>query len=79
MDKTSAISSATGVANQIPFTPRIAGSISIVININTKERENARIAETIPFDNAVKVPLAKILNPIKSNAIVQILFPVIAR
>ena len=79
MDRIRAISSAAGVASQIPFTPRSAGSTSIVININTKDREKARTAETTPLDNAVNIPLAKILKPIKSKAMVQIWFPVTAR
>ena len=51
----------------------------MVISMNTKEREKARIAETMPLDNAVNIPLAKILKPIKNNARVQIRFPVTAR
>lgn len=46
--------------------------------MNTKEREKARIAETIPLFKAVNIPLEKILNPINNNAILQILFPVTA-
>lgn len=75
----SAINSATGVASQIPFTPKKAGRTSIVTNINTKEREKARMAETTPFDNAVNIPLEKILNPIKNSAKVHIRFHVTAR
>ena len=47
--------------------------------MNTKDLENAKIAETTPFDSAVNIPLAKILKPMKNNAIVQIRFPVTAR
>lgn len=65
-DKINAINSAVGVANQMPFTPKKAGNTSIVININTNDLENARMAETTPLDNAVNNPLAKILNPIKT-------------
>ena len=54
------------------------GSIIIVNNINTKDLENASTAEIIPLDNAVNIPLANILKPIKNNAIVHILFPVTA-
>lgn len=61
MDNASAINSAAGVASQIPFTPKISGSTIIVISINTNDLENARTAETIPLDNAVNIPLAKIL------------------
>ena len=50
-----------------------------MISMNTNDRENARTAETTPFDSAVNIPLAKILKPIKKRAIVQILFPVTAR
>ena len=78
-DRESAISSAAGVASQIPFTPRNRGSTSIAAAINTKERENARTADTIPLDKAVNIPLAKILNPIKNRAIVQSRFPVTAK
>lgn len=45
----------------------------------TNDLEKARTAETTPFDSAVNMLLAKILNPIKSRAAVQILFPVTAR
>ncbi len=48
-------------------------------SINTKDLENASTADTTPLDNAVNIPLAKILKPMKSNAIVQIRFPVTAR
>ena len=51
----------------------------MVISINTKDLEKARMAEMIPLDNAVNIPLAKMLKPIKNNAIVHILFPVTAR
>ena len=78
-DKASAISSAAGVAIQIPFTPRIMGSTIIAASINTKDLENARTADTIPLDKAVNIPLAKILNPIKNRAIVQSRFPVTAK
>ena len=78
-DKARAINSAAGVASQIPFIPKIRGSAIIVISINTKDLENARIAETAPLDNAVNIPLAKILKPIKRSAAVHILFPVTAR
>lgn len=78
-DSVSAISSAAGVASQIPFTPRMRGSTIIVISMNTKDLENARTAETIPLDSAVNIPLVKILNPIKSSAMVQILLPATAR
>ncbi len=68
MDKASAISSAAGVASQTPFTPNSAGRTSMAISMNTKEREKARTAEIIPLDNAVNIPLAKILKPIKNSA-----------
>ena len=51
----------------------------MVISMNTKEREKARTADTMPFDRAVNIPLAKILKPIKSSARVQMRFPVTAR
>ena len=51
----------------------------MVISINTKDLENASMAETMPLDNAVNIPLANILNPIKNRAMVHILFPVTAR
>ncbi len=62
----------------MPFTPRIKGSTIMVMSINTNDLENARTAETIPLDNAVNIPLAKMLNPIKHNAAVHIRFPVTA-
>ena len=73
-----AISSAAGVASQIPVTPKNNGSANKQITMNTKEREKARIAETIPLFKAVNIPLEKILNPINNNTILQILFPVTA-
>ena len=78
-DRITAISSAAGVASQTPFTPQKAGSTSIAISMNTNDLEKARTAETTPLDNAVNIPLANILNPIKSNAMVQIRLPVTAR
>lgn len=51
----------------------------MVASINTNDLENARTAEITPLDNAVNIPLAKILNPIKTNATVHILFPVTAK
>ena len=50
----------------------IAGSISIAITINTKEREKASTAEINPLDNAVNIPLANTLKPIKMRADEQI-------
>ena len=78
-DNPSAISSAAGVASQTPFTPKNKGSTIIVINMNTKDLENARTAETTPLDNAVNIPLANILNPMNRSAMVHIRFPVTAR
>ena len=78
-DKAIAINSAAGVASQIPLTPNIRGSTTIVTSMNTKDLENASAADTTPFDSAVNIPLAKILKPINSNAMVQILLPVTAR
>lgn len=60
------------------MTPKNNGSANKQITMNTKEREKARIAETIPLFKAVNIPLEKILNPINNNAILQILFPVTA-
>ncbi len=62
----------------MPFTPKMTGSASIVISINTKEREKARTAETMPLESAVNIPLAKILKPMKNKARVQMRFPVTA-
>ncbi len=73
-----AISSAAGVASQMPFTPSSTGRVSMVSIINTKEREKASTPETTPLDSAVNIPLAKMLKPIKSSATVQIRFPVTA-
>ena len=78
-DNARAISSAAGVASHMPFTPKSNGSTIIAASINTKERENARTAETTPLDNAVNIPLAKMLYPIKHSAMVHIRFPVTAR
>lgn len=62
--KATASNSATGVASHIPVTPNTNGKTNRQITINTKEREKARIAETIPLFSAVNIPLEKILNPI---------------
>ena len=78
-DKASAISSAAGVASQIPVTPKNRGRTSIAASMNTKDLENARMAETAPLDRAVNIPLAKILNPMKHSAMVQKRFPATAR
>lgn len=78
MDNARAINSAAGVASQMPFTPKIAGSRSMVASMNTKEREKARIAETMPLESDVNIPLAKILNPMKNRAMLQMRFPVTA-
>ena len=77
-DRQTAINSAMGVASHIPVTPQTAGSISMAISMNTKDREKARMADTSPFDSAVNIPLAKMLNPMKINAKVQMRFPVTA-
>ena len=63
----------------MPFTPRIMGSTIMAAIINTKDLENASTAETTPLDKAVNIPLANMLKPINSNAMVHILFPVTAR
>lgn len=47
-DRARAINSAAGVASQMPFTPRSIGNTIMVININTNDLENARMADTIP-------------------------------
>ena len=51
----------------------------MVMSINTKEREKARIAETIPLDRAVNRPLVKMLKPMKHRAREQMRFPETAR
>ena len=79
MVRQKAMASATGVANQIPFTPQIAGNTSMVMIRKTKEREKASTAETSPLEMAVNMALPKILNPTKSSAKEQMRFPVTAR
>ena len=71
-DRQIAANSAAGVASHTPVTPQIAGSISIAITINTKEREKASTAEINPLDNAVNIQLANTLKPIKMRADEQI-------
>ena len=73
-----AIPSASGLASQIPVTPKKAGKSRRQITINTKDLEKARTAETIPLFKAVNKLLEKILNPIKHRAILQSRFPVTA-
>ena len=57
--------SATTTANQIPFTPQIAGNIIIVITCITKVLRKDKIADTFPSFNAVKNDDVNILNPVK--------------
>ena len=78
IDKQIAANSAAGVASHTPVTPQIAGSISMAITINTKEREKASMAEISPLDNAVNIPLANTLKPIKMRAMEQMRLPVTA-
>ena len=78
-DSARAISSAAGVASQTPFTPKNLGSTIIATIMNTNDLENASTAETTPFDNAVNVPLANILNPMNRSAMVHTRFPVTAK
>ena len=77
--KMTAINSVAGVASQIPITPKNAGRISMAIMVNTKVRKKASTAEIIPLESAANIPLAKMLNPTKSNASEQIRFPWTAR
>lgn len=49
-----------------------------MMSMNTKERENASTAETLPLDKAVNMPLMKMLKPMKNRAIVHTRFPVTA-
>lgn len=72
------MNSATGVAIQTPCTPKNRGRMPIVMSMNTKERENASTAETLPLDKAVNMPLMKMLKPMKNRAIVHTRFPVTA-
>ena len=78
-DKNIAANSATGFASHTPFTPKRAGSTSMAIIINTKEREKASTAEINPLDKAVNIPLANTLNPIKISEAEHIRFPVTAK
>lgn len=71
--------SAAGVASQMPLTPNIRGRIIMAAIINTKDLENASTADTMPLESAVNIPLANMLKPMKSNAMVHTLFPVTAR
>lgn len=57
------ISSARGIANQTPVTPKTFGKSIKQIIIHTKVRINEIIADTFPFDKAVKSEDAKIFTP----------------
>ncbi len=48
LGRVSAINFAAGVARQIPFIPKRAGRISMVISMNTKELEKASTSEAMP-------------------------------
>ena len=74
-----AASSAIGFASHAPVTPSRAGRVNMAIIIKTNEREKARMADTMPLDRAVNIPLAKTLKPMNSNAIEQMRLPVTAR
>ena len=63
----------------MPVIPIMAGRMSMVMSMKTKEREKAKTAEISPLDKAVNSPLAKILKPIKSSAKLQRRLPVTAK
>ena len=65
MSKVSA--SAAGTAIQAPLMPRKCGSTSRQAAVKTKVRQNERIADTLPLDNAVKNPEDVMLTPLNKK------------
>ena len=63
MDRSRVRNSAIGTASQAPLIPRNCGRISREIVVNTRVLAKEMIADTLPFDNAVKNPEERILNP----------------
>ena len=59
----SANTSAIGIANQAPITPKIPGNIKRETTINPNVRKSEIIAEIFPFDSAVNNAEEKILHP----------------
>ena len=63
MDKSNVRNSATGTASQAPLIPRNCGRTSSEIVVNTRVLSKEMIADTLPFDSAVKNPEERILTP----------------
>ena len=63
MDKSNVRNSATGTASQAPLIPRNCGRTSSEIVVNTRVLSEEMIADTLPFDSAVKNPEERILKP----------------
>lgn len=59
--------SAAGTAIQAPLMPRKCGSTSRQAAVKTKVRQNERIADTLPLDNAVKNPEDVMLTPLNKK------------
>lgn len=65
--------SANTTAIQIPFTPQIAGSMSIIAIWNSSVLKNEIAADTIPLFSAVKNDELNMLNPLIKYDIENIL------
>lgn len=59
--------SAVGIASHIPSTPINKGRSIIAPDIKTNVLINDIIAETLPFERAVNIAEAKMLNPENKN------------
>ena len=59
--------SAAGTAIQAPLMPRKCGSKIRQTAVKTKVRQNERIADTLPLDNAVKNPEDVMLTPLNKK------------
>ena len=59
--------SAAGTAIQAPLMPRKCGSTIRQTAVKTKVRQNERIADTLPLDNAVKNPEDVMLTPLNKK------------
>ena len=70
--------SATGIAIQAPIIPKKLGRISNDKTMNPSERQKEIIAETLPFDKAVKNPDDVMLIPLNKKLMEKIWNPVAA-
>ena len=66
-DRINVRNSAAGTASQTPVIPRKYGKVTRQITRKKSVLENEIIAETFPFDNAVKIPDEMMLIPLNKK------------